>query len=294
MNKKGRRGVIAASDAIASDRERSNLTMGLATELGCRIASGRLLPGEFLPTEKEIQTEFGVSRTVVREAMRHLAGKGLISVRPKVGTRIRPETDWNMLDADVMRWHLLQNVRRPFVEALYEMRLINEPAAARRAAARISPQDRQALRHALDGMEKNPRGSGALIAADLSFHRIILRATGNPILRSLGTMIEKSLSISFSMCWRQNPQEETVLQHARVHDAICAGDGELAETFMRRLIESAFEDVILALYTEGGEASERRDAGAPRREDPHDFVRGTSGNGRRAAAASTKTLEESQ
>jgi DNA-binding FadR family transcriptional regulator len=106
-------------------------------------------------------------------------------------------------------------------------------------------------------MEKYPRGSGELIAADLSFHRIILRATGNPILRSLGTMIEKSLSISFSMSWRQNPQEETVLQHARVHDAICAGDGELAETFMRRLIESAFDDVILALYTEGEEASDR-------------------------------------
>jgi DNA-binding FadR family transcriptional regulator len=286
--------VVVTSDAIDSDRERSSLTMGLATRLGCRITSGRLSPGAFLPTEKEVQTEFGVSRTVVREAVRHLAGKGLITVRPKVGTRVRPSTEWNMLDADVMRWHLLADVRRPFVEALYEMRLINEPAAARMAAARITPQDRQALREALDGMAKHPRGSAELIAADLSFHRIVLSATGNPILRSLGAMIEKSLSISFSLSWRQNPQEETVHQHARVHDAICAGDGELAETFMRRLIESAFEDVILALYSEGGEASERRDAGAPRREDPHEFVRGTSGNGRRTAAASTKTLEESQ
>jgi len=95
------------------------------------------------------------------------------------------------------------------------------------------------------------------------------------------------------MSWRQNPQEETVLQHARVHDAICAGDGELAETFMRRLIESAFEDVILALYSANGEASERRGARALRWQNPHDVVRGTSGNGRKTAA-STKTLEESR
>jgi DNA-binding FadR family transcriptional regulator len=287
--------VVAVYRAVASEGERSNLTMSLATQLGCRITSGRLLPGAFLPTESEIQTEFGVSRTVVREAIRHLAGKGLITVRPKVGTRVRPSTEWNMLDADVMRWHLLADVRRPFVEALYEMRLIIEPAAARMAAARISAEDREALHEALDGMAKHPRGSAELIAADLSFHRIVLGATGNPILRSLGAMIEKSLSISFSLSWRQNPQEETVDQHARVHDAICAGDGELAETFMRRLIESAFEDVILALYSTSGEASERRGARASRWEDPREIVaRGTSGNGRGTAAASTKTLEESQ
>lgn len=251
------------ADENGADGERSNLTTGLAAHIGCRIASGRLLPGELLPTEKDIQTEYGVSRTVVREAVRHLAGKGLISVRPKVGMRVRPETDWNMLDSEVMRWHLLAEVRRPFVEALYEMRLINEPAAARIAADRIEPSDRRALGAALDGMAQHPRGSDALIAADLDFHRIILRATGNPILRSLGAMIERSLSISFSMSWRQNPQDETVRQHARVHDAICSGDGELAEIYMRRLIESAFDDVLLALYADGGAGDGERSGTMP-------------------------------
>ena len=89
-----------------------------------------------------------------------------------------------------------------------------------------------------------------LIAADLAFHRIILEATGNPILRSLGTMIERSLSISFSLSWRQNPQEETVRQHARVYDAIRRGDGEAASLFMRRLIESAAQDVVASLYSQ--------------------------------------------
>lgn len=243
-----------AEDLWGGERAaKSNRTMRLAVDLGCKITSGALEAGTILPTEGEIQMQYGVSRTVVREAVRHLAAKGLVTVGPKVGTRVRPSIDWNMLDIDVMRWHLMAEIRRPFVEAVYEMRLINEPEAARLAASRISPEQAARLATALQAMADHPRGSPELIAADLLFHRIILEATGNPILRSLGTMIERSLAISFSLSWRQNPQEETVQQHARVFEAIRQGDGEASALFMRRLIESAFNDVAAALYT-GGEA----------------------------------------
>lgn len=241
--------------------EKSNLTMSLAVDLGCKITSGALAVGTILPTEAEIQQQYGVSRTVVREAIRHLAAKGLVSVGPKVGTRVRHSNDWNMLDADVMGWHLMAGNRRPFVEALYEMRLITEPDAARLAASRITTEQSFRLGEALRAMEGNPRGSQDLIVADLAFHRIILEATGNPILRSLGTMIERSLAISFSLSWRQNPQDETVRQHARVYEAIMRGDGEAAGLFMRRLIESAFQDVLASLYSEA-------EADTPPRRDP--------------------------
>lgn len=230
--------------------EKINRTMTLAAELGCKITSGALAAGCILPTEAEIQHQYGVSRTVVREAIRHIAAKGLVTVGPKVGTRVRDNNDWNILDAEVMRWHLMAGDRRRFVEALYEMRLINEPEAARLAASRITPEQSERLSDALAAMAVHPRGSEKLIIADLDFHRIILEATGNPILRSLGTMIERSLSISFSLSWRQNPQDETVRQHARVQEAILQGDGEAASLFMRRLIESAFQDVVAALYNE--------------------------------------------
>lgn len=230
--------------------KRTNRSIALAGELGAQIADGRLKAGDSLPTEAELSRQHGVSRTVVREAVRLLAAKSLVSVGPKVGTRVQAEHEWNMLDADVMQWHLKAERRQPFVEALYEMRIVNEPAASRLAARRITAQDRDRLREALCGMRDNPRGSPELIAADIAFHRIILEASGNPLLRSLGALIEKSLSISFSLSWRQNPQDETVRQHERVCDAICAGDEEASELFMRRLIESAFNDVMSALYAE--------------------------------------------
>ncbi|SMC63601.1 transcriptional regulator, GntR family [Fulvimarina manganoxydans] len=230
--------------------KRTNRSIALSGELGAQIADGRLKAGDSLPTEAELSRQYGVSRTVVREAVRLLAAKSLVSVGPKVGTRVQAEHEWNMLDVDVMQWHLKAERRQPFVEALYEMRLVNEPAASRLAARRMAASDCQRLREALGGMRDNPRGSQELIAADISFHRIILEGSGNPLLRSLGALIEKSLSISFSLSWRQNPQLETVRQHERVCDAICAGDEEASELFMRRLIESAFNDVMSALYAE--------------------------------------------
>ncbi len=233
----------------------------LAAEYGRRIASGEIAPGTVLPTEKEIQLHHGVSRTVVREAMRHLSAKGLVTVGPKVGTRVSEPIQWNMLDADVMGWHLFAGISRPFVEALYEMRLINEPAAAHAAAERISQEQIVRLEAALDGMAENPRGSSEQIAADLAFHRIILEATANPILVSLGTMIERSLSISFSLSWRQITQRDSVQQHRRVLEAIRDRDGEAAALYMRRLIESAFDDVTRQLYPEG-EGGGKADAGA--------------------------------
>ena len=83
------------TDSPVSSRPDSgaNLTMAVATDLGRKIA-GRQIPAETtLPTEPELQEKLGVSRTVVREAIRHLASKGLVSVGPKVGTRVRPPSD---------------------------------------------------------------------------------------------------------------------------------------------------------------------------------------------------------
>ncbi|MCX7671255.1 MAG: GntR family transcriptional regulator, partial [Anaerolineae bacterium] len=130
----------------------ASLTMAAAADLGRRIVGRQIPAGSALPTEPELQEQLGVSRTVVREAIRHLASKGLVSVGPKVGTRVRPPSDWNMLDPQVMEWHMAGPASADFIAALYEMRFIFEPEAARLAATRISPAQREALASALEGI----------------------------------------------------------------------------------------------------------------------------------------------
>ena len=230
-----------------------NLTLAMAAELGKKIVARQLAAGASLPTEGELQAEFGVSRTVVREAVRHLASKGLVSVGPKVGTKVRPSSEWNMLDPEVMDWHLRGTASAAFIASLYEMRLIIEPEAARLAAARISVTQIENLNAALAQMSENPRGSQDLITADLAFHRTILEATGNPVLRSFGALIENSLSVSFSLSWRKSETGQTLKLHGQVVDAILAGDEELAALHMRRLIETAYRDVRQSLAANPGD-----------------------------------------
>jgi GntR family transcriptional regulator, galactonate operon transcriptional repressor len=236
------------SSSLAATRAETgaNLTMAVAAELGRKIVGRQLVSGISLPTEPELQDQLGVSRTVVREAIRHLASKGLVSVGPKVGTRVRPSTEWNMLDPEVMEWHLAGSASADFIAALYEMRLIFEPEAARLAATRISLGQKTALIAALDGISTLPRASAEHIAADLAFHRIILESTGNPVLRSFGAMIENSLSVSFSLSWQKAEKEQSLALHRQVAEAITSGDEELAALQMKRLISIAWKEVRLA------------------------------------------------
>lgn len=224
----------------------TSLTLAVAADIGRRIVNRQLSSGMTLPTEPELQDRFGVSRTVVREAVRHLASKGLVSVGPKVGTKVRPSTDWNMLDPEVMEWHLEGAASADFIASLYELRLVFEPEAARLAALRMNEAQKEVMLHALNGIVSLERGSSEHISADLAFHRVILEATGNPVLRSFGAMIENSLSASFRLSWKKSSSEQSLHMHRQVAEAILSGDDELAALHMRRLISIAWKELRLS------------------------------------------------
>jgi DNA-binding FadR family transcriptional regulator len=220
----------------------------VAATIGKRIVSGQYQPGEILPTEPMVQAEFGVSRTAVREAFRLLSAKGLTASRPKIGTRVRPTADWTVLDSDVLRWQVEQNPSDELIHALFEMREIFEPAAASRAAERASAEQIAILGVAMDGIRNKPRGSEEQIRADVDFHMAILDGSQNPLLRSIGTLIESVLTITFSLGWRTVMAEDAVLQHAAVFEAVRQRDSEAAFLAMRRLIRNAKGDVFDAIW----------------------------------------------
>jgi DNA-binding FadR family transcriptional regulator len=226
------------------------LSEKVAGAIGRRIVSGAYQPGDTLPTEPKIQQEFGVSRTAVREAVRLLSAKGLTASRPKIGTRVRPTVDWNMLDSDILRWQLDQNPSDAFIQSLFEMREIVEPAASSLAAERATEAEFALLGRAMDGIQNEARGSPEQIQADVEFHMVILEASRNPLLRSVGAMIRSALSITFSLGWRTAMAEDAVLQHRAVYDAIRAREGEAAFLAMRRLLRNSKGNVFDAIWVE--------------------------------------------
>jgi GntR family galactonate operon transcriptional repressor len=230
----------------------------VAGTIGRRIVSGKYMPGDTLPTEPRIQQEFGVSRTAVREAIRLLSAKGLTAARPKIGTRVRPTVDWNMLDPDVLRWQIDQNPTEEFIHALFEMREIIEPAASSRAAERATDEEIVALGLAMDGIQNEVRGSPEQIQADIQFHMVILSASRNPMLRSVGAMIESALSIAFKLGWRTVMAEDAILQHRAVYEAIRGRNGEEAFLAMRRLLRNSKGNVFDAIWVARQEGNESR------------------------------------
>src|SRR5438034_5626204 len=122
--------------------------------------------GSGLSTEIDLSRHFNVSRTVLRESVKVLAAKGLIEVRPKTGMRVRPRTEWNLVDADLLGWLCEAGVDDLFVRDLCEVRLIVEPAATELAAARASGAELEELLHWYHLIETNTDNEAGRLEAD--------------------------------------------------------------------------------------------------------------------------------
>ena len=172
-------------------------------ELGRRIVGGAWEPGDALPVEDALAAEIGVSRGVLREAVKSLVAKGMLHVRPRTGTRVLPPEHWNHLDRDVLRWKQAEDAAT-LLRDTGELRWIVEPEAARLAAERAGPDDVRVLYDALAAMEDAAAspGRGGYVEADIAFHRALLDAGGNRLLGSLGRDVEIALEHSFAISTR--------------------------------------------------------------------------------------------
>jgi GntR family galactonate operon transcriptional repressor len=207
----------------------------MVATLGSSIVRGEIAPGAVLPPEHELEARFGASRSVVREAVKTLAAKGLVSVRPRHGTHVRPPHDWSLLDAEVLGW--LRRDRRldePLLFALEEVRSIIEPAAAALAAQRATPADRQRITNALQAMESAITDPHAAIVADKAFHLAILDATHNPVLCSFRGAFDAILSAVFDVAVAVFAGN--LPNHAAVARAIVNGDPQGARLAMERVL----------------------------------------------------------
>jgi len=200
----------------------------VSEDLALPILRGTYQPGATLPIEAELCAALGVSRTTVREAMKRLAGKGLVEVGPRTGTRVRPHHAWNMLDGDMIGWRLTLGVDPQLVQDIYELRECFEPRAAALAAERGNDTDHAAIAQAYAGMAAS-MDADAAVEADVAFHAALLLASGNPFLRSFTPMTETTLRACFriardraSLSDADLAQHRAVLQAVQRRDAVCA------------------------------------------------------------------------
>jgi DNA-binding FadR family transcriptional regulator len=224
-----------------------NLHGQVVHELGRRIVGGTCPPGQALPNEEDLCRELGVSRTALRESVKVLAAKGLVESRPRIGTRVRANEDWNLLDPDVLAWRCATVPDADFVLQLNEMREIIEPASAALAARHRSAAQLREIEAAYAAMAA-ARDIDDWVGADVEFHTAILIATNNPLLRPLAAMIRSALESLLGVSARKAadfkvalPEHEAVLDAIRARDAGAAHDrmaGLLADT-RARLVKSA-------------------------------------------------------
>jgi GntR family transcriptional regulator, galactonate operon transcriptional repressor len=226
----------------------------LVETLGRRIVSGDLQPGEIIDL-KELGAEREVSRTVVREAVKVLLGKGLLDARPKHGTYVRDRTAWNLLDPDIMLWREADGPDPQLLSELEEIRQMLEPVAARLAAERGSQDMLAAMDDALSVMDRRDQDVSVYIEADLDFHRSMAAASGNELLERLAALLVPAQRSRDLIVYSSDRDHERrfVGEHRDVLLAIRAGDPDAAERAMKLLLEAAAADTAALL--EDSEAS---------------------------------------
>jgi GntR family galactonate operon transcriptional repressor len=214
----------------------------VAHDIGRRIVSGGIREGETLPREAELSRQFSVSRQAVREALKVLAAKGLVSSRRRAGTHVVPRASWNLLDPDVLAWHKSDALPADFVQDLVELRRLIEPAAAEHAARRGDSKKLAEIGAALAAMRSAVDDRDRFFDADVEFHVAIFTASGNTLIERLGTIVGPLLEASFRVQRQTAGDPEGLIHtHNDVFDAIVDGDAPRARQAMEVLLNDASE-----------------------------------------------------
>ncbi|MEL2243841.1 FadR/GntR family transcriptional regulator [Leclercia adecarboxylata] len=202
-----------------------NLSYVLAEKLAQRILEGVYAPGSILPGELELGEQFGVSRTAVREAVKTLTAKGMVLPRPRIGTRVMPQGNWNFLDQELLSWWMTEDNFQQVIEHFLVMRSSLEPQACLLAATLGTAEQKARLNTLMDEMVhlKKNFNRERWIDVDMAWHEHIYEMSGNPFLTSFASLFHSVYHTYFTSI----TQDEVVKLdlHQAIVDAIQDSDG---------------------------------------------------------------------
>lgn len=225
-----------------------NLTFATLDAIGRAIVTGHYSDTAF-PTEAEIAKDHGVSRSVVREAVKMLSAKGLLTARPRKGTSVQPSANWNLFDADVLRWLLDRKFSLLLLRQFTELRIAIEPAAAALCAQSADDAGRAGIVAGYRRMEAAETGDDDALEADIAFHIAILWASANPFYMQFRDVVETALRTSIRFTNRFNGRTASLPQHHAVLAAIERGDAAAAHSAMSLLIADVMTLIATAEKT---------------------------------------------
>lgn len=227
----------------AQPPERKSRHAQIVRDLGLAIVSGALKPGDKLPAEALLCSQYAVSRPVLREATRVLVAKGLVVSRQRAGAIVQPRRDWHLLDPDVLYWLIQSTPPAEFVETLLTVRRVFEPAAAALTAQVASDADLAGISEAYQRMQAATTRD-ELLEPDLAFHRRIAEATGNDLLAYIGNMLSLALRESIRLSSKlPNTHELSLPRHKAILTALLHGDALAAQQAAVVQLQAAGEDL---------------------------------------------------
>ena len=233
---------MAVSDARSSN---GPLVSSTVEELGRLIVRGDVAPGKAMPVEQKICDQLGVSRIVVREAVKMLSGKNMIRSARRAGTIVEPFEDWNLLDPQLLGWMLLESDKRgPLLNALTELRAIIEPEAAALAAERASTSQIMRLFEVYRLMERHVDDKTLAVEHDVAFHLTLLEASGNVLLRTFAEPFGQLLKANFDLSIQVD--QAFIRNLSKHYDIACAiqdRDAALARNLSAELMEKNEADL---------------------------------------------------
>lgn len=221
----------------------TRLGVAVVREIVGSIVTGEVAAGDSLPTEGVLAEQFGVSRTVIRESVKRIEEKGLVSVAQGRGTYVLPSSSWNILDPVVLDAMVAHDDSLGVLDELAVVRSSLESAMAAATAEHRSALQVEELRQALARMSAAIDDDHAFREADLDFHLLVMEQSGNRLAENITRILFQRARESTRFSTDSEPEafQRTLDEHRHVLDAIEQRDPAGAETAMRTHIMDAWQ-----------------------------------------------------
>lgn len=215
--------------SLSGRRAARNFHTFVINEIGQSIVTGQFAIGSVLASDAVMMETYGVSRTVLREALKTLEAKGLVEARPKVGTRVSPRIRWNFFDPQVLAWHFEAAPNPAFYESLFRAREVLETPMIALAAAHRTAEHVRLLKYWCHQMETADDSIEQFGLACLEVHGVIAESAQDMLLRSVIGVVELTLALALTRDFSISGADyrmQSVALFLQLTDAIERGESE--------------------------------------------------------------------